>query len=255
MQKIVLNALNEASIPLTRQQRRLVKAQKGRKQLVAGANLATPPELKGLGFTQSEFARLFVNPVRHRKKFTQRVLSLLTDPRHYSEMVASVRPGENPLAADIGHRFHKITKSIQDSFDSWRELIEKQKALLSKTDELLARHKGNAAVEAELRAMKRKAKGGLKEIKITDSKELSAPRFAFLDTYVNRMLNISKRPLSSETLDLLHLFYAEDVDLIRVDKRLFEILKTDVSVNEKLVRRIDDLPELIEKRHVAKAHP
>lgn len=47
--------------------------------------------------------------------------------------------------------------------------------------------------------------------------------------------------------DLLHLIYLEDVDLMRCDKRIFNIMKHCDSIpNDRLVKSLNELPSRID---------
>lgn len=232
---------------LTRDQIKLALSKRNFAKFVREANLEVPSELALLGATNAEFKSLILHPARHRKRFSRLLVDLFSDPRMYSEMVARVSPDENPLLEKMNAHFEKMYVALTSLIEQHSEAMEQRVELLEKAATLKNAAEKSGLIDNGLAALTKKIRqlGSLPSVQSNEA--LKDPRFHFLDTYLARVVKIEKMPTRSEIRDLLHLMYVPEVDLIRVDRRMFEVLKNDRSLKTKIVRRLEDLPDAIEQ--------
>lgn len=249
IRKIVRDRLSENG--LTRAQRRHVSSPAGRAALLKDANLDLPSEFIFLGITESEFRALMLNPTRHRRTFHEKLFRALSDPRYYCECVASTAPGKNPFVFVFKDKFQNIHQAIAEGFRIAREFSERKEQLIKSIDGELQKIRNDDPISSAyveiLNDERKKARRKMPSLKITEKAPLNSPCFAFLDHYINRMIIMSREPSPSEALDILHLVYASGVDLMRVDRRMFEIMKGEAAIGQKLVRKVEDVPARVQQ--------
>ncbi|MDB5505611.1 MAG: hypothetical protein JWR75_249 [Devosia sp.] len=80
------------------------------------------------------------------------------------------------------------------------------------------------------------------------SEILNTPKLAYLVTYFSKTIADNFNLDTGDFGDLMHLFHTKDVDLMRCDKKMFNIFKNSPYLdNTRLVDSIFALPRLIEK--------
>ena len=75
----------------------------------------------------------------------------------------------------------------------------------------------------------------------------SGPRFDYIRAYCEALFRMERDPSPSEVMDLCHLAYHPDVDLIRVDGRMFDMMRGFVPLKGKMVAKLRELPDAIRR--------
>lgn len=249
LQKIVREGMCERS-GLTRQQRVRMSKPKQRKQLLASMDLPLPPLMAASGVTSAELKGLILNPPVFRKAVSQKIVKWLSDPVYYSEVISTLKPGQNPLDDALKELEEPVHAKLL-------ALIEHARSARKAKDELVHTYKEQMQNLIDVdrkesdyfRKLRREYKALRKQKLLKDVRSdnrLGHPRFGFLNTYLGRIANMEKPPSLSEVRDIYHLFYAHECDLVRVDRRMAEILKSDRDLSGKLIRSYSDIPNAVE---------
>lgn len=152
---------------------------------------------------------------------------------------------------------HDLAKSMEDDLyvliekfrDGYEKLIAIEEQRRSAKRQFLELGKRIKALGIEVPPHLEEERRKIEREKIKTSKVLqdiqAPPRLAYIKHYIDHVMR-NKQFKRSDLGDLMHLFYAPDVDLIRVDARMFEIMKNNTYFDSnKMVRTLDELPSRI----------
>jgi hypothetical protein len=232
---------------LTRNQRRLLSKSGNLSRVLREADVKVPKGLEFSGLTRSDFLSMVSSPARSRRIIQDKLVRLLSDPRYYSEVMASVRPDENPVRDIITESYSSAAESIQDLWRQGQEMIRAKKQLEAELKKLRDEGLKHSAIFATTMRAKKRLRMNFDDA-LYKNEILKHPRFEFLSSYVKRMIEVEKPPSNSEIRDLLHLFYAHDADAISVDRAMFEKVKQAPMLKGKVFRSLKDLKDSVEAR-------
>ncbi|WP_421702302.1 hypothetical protein [Aliiroseovarius sp.] len=236
---------------ITRQQRRAVTKPKNLAEFFHKSDFELPPLFDVIGFSKRDIAILISSPALKRRDLRDRLMRFLSDPRYYCEAISSVRPGENPVR-ELLDQFFETAKcdllKLQDALREYKDVYEGAQKNAREIEEIEKRHlgakgSGTKRAKEQLKQMRREKNAIINGISIP----LDPERFSYLRSYFEGLYRVDGDSQPSEVIDLLHLGYHSDVDLIRVDGRVAEILKNDPLLKGKLVSRLSDLPKEIDR--------
>lgn len=245
IRKLALEYLRE-NTDLIRKERRLATTPESLASTLLESSAPAPRALEALGISTPDFVQMVRSPHRSRKKFGEKILNYLSDPRYYCEAISSVAPGENPLRALLDD----LTKRSQLGLLKMFEASNKMKTLENEMSENIGFMReifGDSPLVQDLRSDLRSFRKKQRESIDNFSIEFDDGRFLYLKSYFKNIQRVEKPPTPSESIDLLHLAYHREVDLIRADSRMAEIMKADKQLSSKIVAKISDLPDAIVK--------
>ena len=248
VRRMVLERLRDHT-SLTRVQRKMAAKPKKLAALAKQIGYELPPLLKMVGLGEAEFRAMLLEPYRMRRSFGDKLFRFLTDPRYYCEAIATVRPGDNPLRSILDGSIAKT----QDSMSTLFRMVQESKQSSAKLEETLKGIRTTYAlmygpksdkvrdIDVQIRKVRRRDKDAVASMALP----LDDERFAYLRTYISGLHRVDREPSSSEAIDLVHLAYHTEVDLIRLDRRMAELVKDDPALREKIVPRLAKLPEAV----------
>lgn len=259
--KRLINDFLKEDRGLNRGERRRTLSRKNLNNYIKNSNVKTPQEISDLGLSMGMFKKLILDPEKYNSIITKKIYEIASDPRHYSRLISKSKPNENPLFDLIIEMSAPLYDAISGVYDFFREMQEKNSKMITSCENIISICDeiglGDSDLAKDQKGKIKKVRYDIKNLKISmreDSGILSSPRFEFIDDYLSGMLRQPRRPRNSEMRDIMHLFYAEDVDLVSVDRRLYEIMKNSSSIGNKLVRRLIDLPGRINDLLSASSH-
>lgn len=250
IKRMVGEALQDCA-PFSRQQRRMIANPKTLMRLMEKTMFDLPPEFAMIGMTKAEFYALVRDPPRGRRAFHSKLMRFFTDPRHYCAAVASVRRGQDPIRRILEEGLAEPRAKINTLVDSIR-LNRTREAGIRLIHEAAVSHAvqtyGEASDEVkrtrgEYAAFERETK---RVPRFSRSHAIS-PRLDYFRTYCEALFRMDRDPSPSEVLDLCHLAYHPDVDLIRVDGRMFDMMRGFAPIKGKMVAKLKDLPDAIRR--------
>lgn len=250
IKRMVGDALQDRA-PLSRQQRRMIANPNTLARLMANTVFDLPPELAMIGMTKSEFCALVRDPPRGRRAFNSKLMRFFTDPRHYCTAVASVRRGENPLRRILDENLAEPRAKLNALVASIRLKRARDEGIRLVHEAAVTqavRTYGETSDEAghargEHAAFEREAK----RVPRSSWSHASGPRFDYIRAYCEALFRMERDPLPSEAVDLCHLAYHPDVDLIRVDGRIFDMMRGFIPLEGKMVAKLMELPDVIRR--------
>lgn len=250
IKRMVGDALQDQA-PLSRQQRRMIANPKTLARFMENTVFDLPAEFAMIGMTKAEFCALVRDPPRGRRAFHSKLMRFFTDPRHYCAAVASVRRGENPMRRIMDEGLAEPRAKIDALVASIR-FKRARDGVIRLVHEAAVSHAvqtyGEASDEAERArgehaAFEREAK----HVPRSSWSHASGPRFDYIRAYCEALFRMERDPSPSEAGDLCHLAYHPDVDLIRVDGRMFDMMRGFVPLKGKMVAKLKGLPDAIRR--------
>lgn len=236
---------------LSGKMRRQIGSKPWMRELVRKHNVEVPPELAGLGFSFSDFREVLLDPSKHAGRMRDKIFRVLSNPEMFCDVVSRTNPGENPFLKIIKEKERPIHDSITVSILYMKTARQQQKAVeerLRKLQDSLNECGLDSALKGEIKSLKIQMKKATKIPKSGVADRIGNKDFLYVDHYIDRVMRQDRVRDASEIRDLLHLYYANHVDLIRVDKRMFEMMKGYEPFKHRLVRLLADLPEAIERK-------
>lgn len=249
----IKNLINEKlreKTDFTRAQRKFISHPKRLSKFINETEFEMPDIFQQMGFNKKDVVSSIIHPARKRREIRERIFTLLSDPRLYCELIAAVNPGENPVRALVEEQFANAKASLMKYVQANEEFNSSIRSLETTIEEIEKVEIETLGKKTAVTIDARKRLNDLrKSIALPDfqyEEKFPEERFSYLKSYFEGIRRTNGKPKESEVVDLLHLLYHKDVDLIRVDRRMAEVLKTDIVLKGKLVPRLSELPNFIE---------
>lgn len=181
-------------------------------------------------------------------EFEEKMISWLTDVEEYSRLVYDYRDEPNLIDKFFGATTIDLAAKADNLLQHVQRVAELNKKITSVRQGLV--RAGMPVSEARRK---------IKRVKLPDEDysgfvDLVAPmigehRVLHFQHYMSRMLRPGFSIKPSDFMDLMHLIYAYDCDLMRCDKAMGSLYSNFRSFRARLVTRFEDLPDAILRLH------
>ncbi|MEI9410138.1 hypothetical protein [Mesorhizobium salmacidum] len=242
---------------ITRKLRRQLKSKSGYLDLVRQLpyhelkksdfpNMPISDEILSGGYIQG-----YVNGTISANIVSRELTRWLSDPEAFIQIWYEYSEKDNPLENLIDKSYHKLSTAIEN-FKIQSQKVDEIYKSAKKAHSDLHHTLHNSDFPKDFRSSialperPRKPKMPKADLKLDE--KFGVGRGGHFDHYFNALQNGRIDPAPSDFADLIHLIYLKDVDLIRCDRRMANLMKGCQSIDTtKIVGSLRDLPEAIRR--------
>ena len=245
-------------MPLNRKQRLAMKrddvSAEAIKRLLGGKNLesavSTSIYLTPEFIHAAPFSRHLRGEISERQLF-EAIADMMADPEFFFERWFVVDGRENPLRDYVANNGARLLETVAKQRDAYAHYRTARKELVLARRRIYDDRRKSALpaeVLAELDKTYPMGKIPPAEFDFNSILErVPNVRFHYLICYFKHHLSDNGHK-QNDIVDLMHVFYTPDVDLMRCDKAIFQALRGCPYIEtEKFVRTLEELPERIER--------
>lgn len=181
---------------------------------------------------------------------TMALLEMMSDPQYFYEYWDSGNSIENPFRVSILKLADSLRLTINVMRTNYLNIIKLKKSTADGRRRFYDKLRASSLPDSLKRIAAEKFPKPMEVLSIEEmtSEILNTPKLAYLVTYFSKTIADNFNLDTGDFGDLMHLFHTKDVDLMRCDKKMFNIFKNSPYLdNTRLVDSIFALPRLIEK--------
>lgn len=210
------------------------------------ANIPVSDELLSSGYLQAYF-RGSVSAAVLSRELTRWV----SDPESFIQLWYEYSGKDNPLEKLVDNLFQNLTTAFENLKLQKQKVEEAYKAAKTAHSDL-HKHLHESDLPKDLRSSiklpERPRRPQVPDANLRLDEKFGVGRGGHFDHYFNALRDGRITMAPSDFIDLIHLVYLKDVDLIRCDRRMANLMKSCPSIDTtKIVGSLRDLPVAIQR--------
>ncbi|MDG4875560.1 hypothetical protein P9273_10665 [Mesorhizobium sp. WSM4935] len=193
----------------------------------------------------------FIRGSVHAVSLSKELTRWLGDPEAFIQLWYEYSGRDNPLEKVVMDSFQKLSTAFETLKTQMKSVDEMYRTAKKAHSDLHKRlHSADLPkdVLSSITLPERPSRPKLPDANLTLDDKIGPGRSGHFNHYFNALRDDRIKPLPSDFIDLIHLVYLKDVDLIRCDRRMANLMRGCQTIDStKIVGSLRDLPEAIQR--------